>query len=147
MWQGNLKKFEKLSKTVYWRRKCSYFLNNLMKFDEIFGKNVSLIILKVTKNHGFSLFLKKIHIWKSHRWGLNWNCITYLGKFLYSENWAYNFLISSKRLFEFHCSPLNFRYRACFEQWDTLHSSNDGVYIHSKPYVTWQKHKINAKYR
>ena len=42
----------------YWRRKSSYFLNDMRNLNEIFRKDVLLIILKVTKNRGITLPLK-----------------------------------------------------------------------------------------
>ena len=128
LWQRNLKKFE--SSLV--KKKIFLFSEQLDEIWWNFWEKCIFNNLKSYQNTWFQpLAEKDTHLEKPEVGFKLTLCITYLGRFLYRENWVYNFLISSERFFEFHCSPLNFIYRACFEQGDTLHSSNGGVYIHS----------------
>ena len=41
-------------------------INDLMNFNQVFGKNVAYDNLKVTKNHDFTVSLENI-FWKNHR--------------------------------------------------------------------------------
>ena len=53
---------KKLTKAV----KIEEEINDLMNFNQVFGKNVAYDNLKVTKNHDFTVSLENI-FWKNHR--------------------------------------------------------------------------------